>query len=310
MSEGQRDNLSLWVWEKTLWSRSILIRRWLRIIFVGLFHIFWLEKSNKTSKYVKSRACVSKEEFLLETEKWSFKQRLCILIILHQLALMAHPDMLLNHMRLRKETEVMGKVTAMPSSAKGSLKTQMGSRYFQLKKKISGSLVLWITFSLRKCSFLIKGLIDLQIDSLSFHNCRHQPLSSRLFLLLNSSSSLCSFTFSPLLLRLLLWDLVCVVLRASVSFKSSSPPLPFNSSPFTNTERNANTHQKRPSHLEDFQALLFLLSSFLSFSRCDPYAGRLFFLAAHTQMCTHAKSSCGCVSGSPEAHWKVRYLPL
>lgn len=70
---------------------------------------------------------------------------------------------------------------------------------------------------------------------------------------------------------------VCVFLSASFSFKCSSPPLPFNSSPFTNTERNANTHQKRPSQFEDFQALLFLLSSFLSFSQCDPYPGMFFF---------------------------------
>lgn len=74
-----------------------------------------------------------------------------------------------------------------------------------------------------------------------------------------------------------------IVCFSVFSFKCCSPPLPFNSSSFTNTERNANTHQKRPSWFEDFQALLFLLSSFLSFGRCAPYPGRICFLAAHTQ---------------------------
>lgn len=66
----------------------------------------------------------------------------------------------------------------------------------------------------------------------------------------------------------LLWDLVCVFLSASISFKCSSPPLPFNSSPFTNTERNANTHQKRPRRsfwrFPGFALLTFFLPIFQS----------------------------------------------
>lgn len=55
------------------------------------------------------------------------------------------------------------------------------------------------------------------------------------------------------------------------------------------TPRGMQTHIKRgpAAHFEDFQALLFLLSSFLSFSQCDPHAGRLSFLAAHTHVHTH-----------------------
>lgn len=59
------------------------------------------------------------------------------------------------------------------------------------------------------------------------------------------------------------------------------------------TPRGMQTHIKRgpAAHFEDFQALLFLLSSFLSFSQCDPHAGRLSFLAAHTHTRTHTPTA-------------------
>lgn len=117
---------------------------------------------------------------------------------------------------------------------------------------------------------------------------KFRSLSVALFVQQHLRLICCSLTFPTTtgLQDFLLWDLLCVFLSASFSFKCSSPPLAFNSSAFTSTERNANTHQKEPSQFEDFQALLFVLSSFLSFSRCDPYPGRLWFPKVQTHNLT------------------------
>lgn len=77
--------------------------------------------------------------------------------------------------------------------------------------------------------------------------------------------------------------MACVFLSASISFKCSSPPLPFNSSPFSNTERNANTHQKRPSGLKISRLCSsYFLPSYLSVNVGRMLVGSLSWQRAHT----------------------------